>query len=49
MIYLIIMVTVAYVPLVNHEQSTSSMATTRMKTTPGLTYSVARAVEVTAW
>ena len=32
---------------VNHEQSTSSMATARMETTHQLTYSVARAVEVT--
>ena len=33
----------------NHDQSTSSMATTRMETTHGLTYSVVRAIEVTAW
>jgi len=32
----------------NHEQSTSSMATIRRETTHGLTYSVARAIEV-AW
>ena len=34
---------------VNHEQSTSLMATTRMETTHGLTYSVFRATEVTTW
>jgi len=34
---------------VNHEQSTSSMATARTETTCGLTYSVSRAREVTAW
>ena len=33
----------------NHEQSTSSMVTTRIVTTHGLTYSLARAIEVTAW
>ena len=33
----------------NCGQSTSLMATTRMETTHGLTYSVARAIEVTAW
>jgi len=32
----------------NHGQSIS-MATTRMETTNGLTYSVARAMEVAAW
>ena len=32
-----------------HGQSTSSMATTRIETTYGLTYSVARVIEVTAW
>ena len=31
------------------EQSTSSMATTMMEITHGLTYSVARAIEVTIW
>jgi len=30
----------------NHEQSTSLMATTRRETTHGLTYSVAKAIEV---
>jgi len=34
---------------INLEQSTSLMVTTRMETTHGLTYSVARAIEVTAW
>jgi len=34
---------------VNHEQFTSLMATARMETTHGLTYSVARAIEVTTW
>jgi len=33
----------------NHGQSNSSMATTRMETTYGLTYSVARAIDVTTW
>ena len=33
----------------NHGQSTSLTATTRMETTHGLAYSVARAIEVTAW
>ena len=34
---------------VNHGQSNSSMATTRMETTHGLTNSVARAIDITAW
>jgi len=34
---------------VNHEQSTSLMATARMETTHELTYSVSRAIEVTTW
>ena len=33
----------------NHGQSTSLTVTTRMETTHGLAYSVARAIEVTAW
>jgi len=33
----------------NREQPTSSMVTTGMETTLGLTYSLARATEVTAW
>jgi len=33
----------------NHGQSNSSMATTRTETTRGLTYSVARALDITAW
>ena len=33
----------------NHGQSNSSMATARTETTRGITYSVARAIEVTAW
>jgi len=33
----------------NHEPSTSSMVTTTMETTHGLTYSMARAIEVTIW
>jgi len=33
----------------NHGQSNSSMATTRMETTHGITYSVARAIDITAW
>ena len=33
----------------NHGQSNSSVATTRMETTHGLTYSVARAIDITAW
>jgi len=33
----------------NHKQSTSLMATTRTEITHGLTYSVARAIVVTAW
>jgi len=33
----------------NHEQSNSSMATTRTETTHGLTYSVARAIDITVW
>jgi len=32
----------------NHEQSTSSIATTRMKITRGIAYSVFRAIEVIA-
>ena len=34
---------------VNHEQSTSLMATARMETTHELTYSMSRAIEVTTW
>jgi len=33
----------------NHAQSNSLMATTRMETTHGLTYSVARVIQVTTW
>ena len=33
----------------NHGQSDSSMVTIRMETTHGLTYSMATAIEVTAW
>jgi len=33
----------------NHGQSTFSMATTRMETTHGLTYSVDRVIDVAAW
>jgi len=33
----------------NHEQSTSSMATNRTEITHGLAYSVSRAIEITAW
>ena len=33
----------------NHGQSNSSVATTRMENTHGLTYSVARAIDITAW
>jgi len=33
----------------NHGQSNSSMATTRTETTHKLTYSVARAIDITAW
>ena len=33
----------------NHEQSTSSMATKRTEITHGLAYSVSRVIEVTAW
>ena len=33
----------------NHGQSNSTMATTRMETTHGLTYSMARAIDITAW
>jgi len=33
----------------NHEQSTSSVVTTRMETTHSLTYLVATTTEVTAW
>ena len=33
----------------NHEQSNSSMATTRTETTHGLTYSVATVIDITAW
>ena len=32
----------------NHGQSNSTMAT-RMETTHGLTYSMARAIDITAW
>jgi len=35
--------------VLNHEQSNSLMATTRMETTHGLTYSVARVIDITAW
>ena len=37
------------VEVVNHEQSIFSMATTRMETIRGLTSSVSRVTEVTAW
>jgi len=33
----------------NHGQSNSLMVTTRTETTHGLTYSVARAIDITAW
>jgi len=33
----------------NHGQSNSSMATTRTENTHGLTYPVARAIDITAW
>ena len=33
----------------NHGQSNSSMATKRTETTHGLTYSVARVIDITAW
>ena len=33
----------------NHGQSNSSMVTTRTETTHGLTYSVARVIDITAW
>ena len=33
----------------NHGQSNSSMAITRTETTHGLTYSVARVIDITAW
>jgi len=33
----------------NHGQSNSAMATTRTETTHGLTYSVAKAIDITAW
>jgi len=33
----------------NHGQSNSSMATTRTETTHGLTYSVAKAIDITTW
>ena len=37
------------VEVVNHEQSTFSMVTTRMETIRGLSYSVSRVTEVTTW
>ena len=33
----------------NHGQSNSAMVTTRTETTHGLTYSMARAIDITAW
>jgi len=33
----------------NHEQSTSSIVTTRTETTHGPTYSMVRAIRSTAW
>ena len=39
----------AFTESLNHGQSNSAMATTRMETIHGLIYSMARAIDITAW